>query len=253
MYLIINGHKEYFAVPGNPIARTHCPPLPDVPLRETHYVTGELSPDDAPGLITTLLWYLYLVRQAHPKLNIRVSDSRINDACQPLLSALGLQPAADMAHDHSHYLTRCEARVLLLLLGGLSVTQVSELLCRDIRTVSTQKVRAIAKAGLEHNGDLHLLGAQLYGRSPVRRPPLSLDDYAMISVIALTGHVSHTAVLLGMPERTVSRRKQVIMKKLGVEHDVALYAALGLSMDRKKAGKLKHKIAAHIKLREGQL
>jgi DNA-binding CsgD family transcriptional regulator len=257
MYLIFNGHREHFpvpdaATPGHLIARTHFPLLAEIPLRGAGSVTGELGPEDAHHHITALLWYLFLIKKTYPYLDVRINDARINESCRPLLMALRLQSGNGLSYSNTPRLTRREASVLLMLLGGLSVRQVSELLGRDLRTISSHKRNAMARAGLEHNGDLHLLGAQLYGCSAGRRPPLTLDEYGLISVIVLTGQISRAATLLGISVRTVSLRKKKIMKKLGVPHDVALYAVLRLPADIKAPGTMRYRLETHFAQKEGK-
>lgn len=238
MYLLLNGHREFFPVygqalcPGGLIAATRRLPLADIPLRDVREITGALCPEDNPARITTLLWFLFLTAREYPHLFIRVDDVRADKHLQSLLTALDIIPSGVRDVRGSPRLTGSEARVLLMLLSGLTVKQVSELLRRDTRTISTHKLCAMRKVGLRHNGELFRLGARLLGHQTVRNPSLTEEDARMMCALVRVGHVSRAAALLGVHIRTVSYRRRVIMKKIGVTNDVALYAALGLQDGR---------------------
>jgi DNA-binding NarL/FixJ family response regulator len=233
MHLIINNRQEMFpatglkVLPASLIACTLCVLPASVPLHRAERVDGGLCPEEPARYFPVLLWYLYLIKRFCPHLDVRVTGASNDSLMTTLLTALGLSSAtADTPAPAVPLLSRREACILLLLLTGLSVKQVSEQLDRDIRTISTQKRRAMTLLGMKHNADLYRTGVLMYHHHSQPHLPLTLKERSFMAAWMQTGHVTLAADALGVHVRVMSHRRRRVMKKLGVAGDMALFAAL---------------------------
>ncbi|MGL5389658.1 MAG: LuxR C-terminal-related transcriptional regulator [Serratia sp. (in: enterobacteria)] len=69
-----------------------------------------------------------------------------------------IQGLLSCEHGSHHLLTKKEIDVLVHLLGGCSVSDVSRMLNRDIRTISSHKCSALTKLGYKNNRELYTRG-----------------------------------------------------------------------------------------------
>lgn len=236
MLLTLNNRTQPFAPPEKRSQRT----LPascdlstqilrqDPPLRSCvllQYVAG-----DENIYWPTLLWQLVTLRAGRPDLRLVLKTPITSPLWLRLLAALDVASGDDEEVDDAllrqvRQLTPMESRILLTLLSGAHVRPIADKLRRDTRTISSHKRRAMEKVGLANNGELYALGALLYGKqSHHQQDELSHSEQRVLTCLLGNGSVTTTARLLHKSVKTVSTQKRTIMKKLGVAHEVALYA-----------------------------
>jgi DNA-binding NarL/FixJ family response regulator len=126
----------------------------------------------------------------------------------------------------AEYLTPCEAQVMAGLLRGLRVSILARQLQRDIRTISAHKHHAMQKLGLSSNAELQTLGGLLLPpiSTPLGGPPLTPAENRVLACLYRGWSLTHTARALQRSIKTVSAQKRQLMKKLGVDSEVALFA-----------------------------
>ncbi|MCW6016421.1 LuxR C-terminal-related transcriptional regulator [Serratia marcescens] len=76
--------------------------------------------------------------------------------CPPALTAAQLY-ADDPLITQLHLLTKAECKVMALLLKGTSPARASDILCRDVRTISTHKLKAMKKLNVSGVVGMHSL------------------------------------------------------------------------------------------------
>lgn len=236
MRLTINGRTGDFSVPDRQVTDTFVVQHHSLPsmVLEQHPAIGSrvmLTPQQGEDNIhwLSILWQLKVLKDCRPDLKLILQAPFSAPSWQRLLSALDLScwpPLPNPARGAR--LTLTESRVLLMLLGGIHPQQLAFCMKRDMRTVSSHKKRAMEKIGLRHNGELYMLGALLYGQCQtiaiVNLPPA---ERQVLAGLLCNGSVTVTAKLLGKSVKTVSCQKQNIMRRFGVPHEVALFAAAG--------------------------
>jgi DNA-binding CsgD family transcriptional regulator len=232
MQLTINDRMYPFPAPGC-CAQDGVPPSDLATVVIAHYpkilsrVLLAYGAGDEYIHWTLLLWQLVELKSHRPDLVLVLKVPMVSAPWFRLLSSLGIstEDEPEVGRPPALRLTLMESRVLLLLLAGSHVQDIAAQLQRDTRTISSHKQKAMSKVGLLNNGELYELGAQLYKTCKVRvAQVLAPAEQQMLACLFVNGSVTTTAKMLHKSVKTVSAQKRNIMRKLGVPHEVALYA-----------------------------
>ena len=125
-------------------------------------------------------------------------------------------------------LTPKEFEVLMYLLEGLSVTNIARLMHRDVRTISTHKRNAMWCVGLKSSGEVQFLGGVLQGSHAVYQKKglssLTSTEIKILDYLTKGWNVTLIAHTLARSVKTISAHKCNLMRKLGVQSEVALFA-----------------------------
>jgi DNA-binding NarL/FixJ family response regulator len=197
--------------------------LPIIPVGNAAWIEVDIDKTDVGICWSKLLWQLFFLKRQRPGLKLTVTSFISDPLWFRMLFSLGFMPHR-IKNENIKHLTLMEAKVLLYLLDGMSAKNVAEHICRDTKTVSSYKCKALRKMGLNNKADIYHLGALLH--EPVKLFPtsqLTREEQRTLCYLLRYGCVSTIAQKLGKSIKTVSTQKRSLMKKLDITHDFALF------------------------------